>query len=171
MSDYFNLGNHTRNISTSSADAQLWFDRGLNWTYGFNHEEAVRCFERAAEADPGCAMAYWGIAYAAGPNYNKPWEYFDEVDLAQTIARCHATTQQALGLLDNASPVEQALIEALASRYQAPEPPGSFEALMPWTDAYADAMRAVYSDYSADLDIVALSAEALMNRTPWQLWD
>jgi tetratricopeptide (TPR) repeat protein len=171
MSDYFNLGNHTRTISASSPDAQLWFDRGLNWTYGFNHEEAVRCFERAAEADPGCAMAYWGIAYAAGPNYNKPWEYFDEIDLAETIAKTYAMTRHALTLLDGASPAERALIEALASRYQTPEPPEPFEVLASWNDAYADAMRAVYRDFGDDLDVAALAAEALMNRTPWQLWD
>ena len=68
MSDYYDLGKHTRTISTSSADAQMWFDRGLNWTYGFNHEEAMRCFEFAIEADPDCPMAHWGLAYAAGPN-------------------------------------------------------------------------------------------------------
>lgn len=64
MSGYYDLGNHTRTVSTSSADAQLWFDRGLVWTYGFNHEEAVRCFEKAIEFDPNCAMAHWGVAYA-----------------------------------------------------------------------------------------------------------
>ena len=65
----------------------MWFDRGLVWTYGFNHEEAVRCFEHAVEADPDCAMAHWGIAYAVGPNYNKPWEVFDAVDLAAVARR------------------------------------------------------------------------------------
>ncbi|HBY46435.1 MAG TPA: hypothetical protein DEG70_09340, partial [Chloroflexi bacterium] len=82
MTDYFDLGAHTRPVTTASSDAQRWFDRGLSWIYGFHHEEAIRCFERAAEADPSCAMAYWGIAYAAGPNYNKTWEMFDRVDLA-----------------------------------------------------------------------------------------
>ena len=70
----YDLGTYGRPISTSSADAQAWFDRGLVWSYGFNHEEAVRCFERAAEADPACAMAHWGVAYAIGPNYNKAWD-------------------------------------------------------------------------------------------------
>ena len=67
MSDYYDLGSYRRPVTTASPEAQTWFDRGLLWCYGFNHEEAVRCFERAAEADPGCAMAYWGIAYAVGP--------------------------------------------------------------------------------------------------------
>ena len=76
MSDYFDLGSYTRRVTTDSDRAQTWFTRGLLWTYGFNHEEATACFERSAEADPGCVMAYWGLAYALGPNYNKPWEAF-----------------------------------------------------------------------------------------------
>ena len=89
-SDYdYDLGDFHRAVTTGSAAAAIWFDRGLIWTYGFNHEEAVVCFERAAAADPDCAMAYWGIAYALGPNYNKPWEFFDEADLRTTVARTH----------------------------------------------------------------------------------
>lgn len=171
MSDYYDLGNHTRAISTSSQDAQLWFDRGLNWTYGFNHEEAVRCFEKATEYDPECAMAHWGIAYALGPNYNKAWDAFDESELAETVARTFATAGRAATLLDKASPVEQALITALQSRYQAAEPPEDMESFALWNDADADAMRDVYRQYGGDLDVTALFAEALMNRTPWLLWD
>lgn len=168
MSGYYDLGTHSRPISTSSADAQLWFDRGLVWTMAFNHEEAVRCFERAIEHDPECPMAHWGVAYAAGPNYNKPWEFFDEVDLARTVAKTFAATERARALVDKASPVERALIAALGARYQSAEPA---EDMSVWNDDYADAMRAVYRDYADDLDIVTLFAEALMNRTPWQLWD
>ncbi|HEY8601171.1 MAG TPA: hypothetical protein VIL85_22255 [Thermomicrobiales bacterium] len=171
MSEYYDLGNHRRAISTTSPDAQRWFDRGLAWTYGFNHEEAVRCFEQAIAADPDCPMAHWGLAYAAGPNYNKPWIFFDPVDLAATVGKCFLATERALALLDNASPAEQALITALGARYRAPAPPEPVEDLAGWDDAYADAMRAVYRDHGDDLDIAALFAEALMDRTPWQLWD
>ncbi|MDQ3548217.1 MAG: hypothetical protein M3439_05285 [Chloroflexota bacterium] len=168
MSDYYDLGNHRRTVSTSSPDAQLWFDRGLNWTFGFNHEEAVRCFERAIEADPECAMAHWGVAYAAGPNYNKPWEFYDEIDLAETVSKTYFAVQRAAELLDKASPAERALISALQARYQAAEPADD---LSRWTDDYADAMRFVYREHGSDLDVATLVAEALMNRTPWQLWD
>jgi tetratricopeptide (TPR) repeat protein len=166
--DYYDLGTHGRPVTTAAVEAQRWFDRGFVWTYGFNHEEAIKCFERALEHDPDCAMAYWGIAYAAGPNYNKPWEGFDEVDLAQTLVRTYSAAQKAMALRENASPVERALIEAVQSRYQAPEAP---EDLGVWNDAYADAMRGVYREFGDDLDIAALFAEALMNRTPWDLWD
>jgi tetratricopeptide (TPR) repeat protein len=168
MADYYDLGNHSRGISTSSAEAQTWFDRGLIWTFGFNHEEAIKCFDRVLEHDPNCAMAHWGRAYALGPNYNKPWEAFDEVDLKQSLAGAHAAAQQSLALLEHTSPPEQALIRAIQSRYQSADP---VENLARWNDDYADAMRDVYRQYPADLDIVALFAEALLNRTPWELWD
>ena len=86
----FDLGTYTRPVSTASPAAQAWFDGGLLWSYGFNHEEAVRCFELAVEHDPGCALAHWGIAYAAGPNYNKDWDAFDAVDLHASLRRAHA---------------------------------------------------------------------------------
>lgn len=168
MSDYYDLGAYGRAISTSSPEAQIWFDRGLNWTYGFNHGEAVRCFERAIEADCDCPMAYWGLAYATGPNYNKPWEMFDSVDLTQTVEKAYTATQKAMKLLDKAQPAERALITALQSRYPSPIPADDCSA---WNDGYATAMRGVYHGFGDDLDVAALFAEALMNRTPWQLWN
>jgi tetratricopeptide (TPR) repeat protein len=168
MSDYFDLGSHTRPISTTAPEAQVWFDRGLVWTYGFNHEEALRCFERALAADPDCPMAHWGIAYAAGPNYNKPWEAFDDIDFAQSLATCYAATQRANALLERATPIEQGLIAALPARYPTAERSDDYAK---WNDDYVDAMRSVYRDFGDDLDVAALFAEALINRTPWALWD
>ena len=75
--EYYDLGSYGRPVTTSSAEAQTWFDRGLVWLYGYNHEEAIVCFEKAIEYDANCAMAHWGIAYAIGPNYNKPWDDFE----------------------------------------------------------------------------------------------
>lgn len=168
MSDYFDLGPYTRPVTTTSKDAQLWFDRGLIWCYGYNHDEAVRCFKKASKHDPNCAMAQWGIAYAAGPNYNKQWVAFDPVDLKNSLSLACSATMQALKLLDRASPVEQALIRPLAKRYPLNEP-GNVTPI--WNDDYAAAMREVYRAHKDDLDITALFAEAIMNRTPWQLWD
>ena len=74
-------------ITTTSPDAQLWFDRGLNWLFGFNHAEAIKCFGKALEHDPDCAMAHWGISYAAGPNYNLPWHLYDPAGKAAALAR------------------------------------------------------------------------------------
>jgi tetratricopeptide (TPR) repeat protein len=168
VTDYFDLGSYAREVTTSSAQAQLWFTRGLVWTYAFNHEEAVRCFERAIDSDPGCALAHWGLAYALGPNYNKPWEFFDAVDLASSVAWAHAASAAAAGHADSASPVERALVHALAARYPSAKPAPDCSA---WNTGYADAMRAVYRSYPDDLDVAALFADALMNLTPWALWD
>ncbi len=168
MSDYYDLGTYTRKITTTSDDAQRWFDRGLKWCYGFNHEEAIVCFEKALEHDPACAMAHWGIAYAIGPNYNKPWVAFDEDDKRQSLERALASTNAALSNVENVSAVERAIIETLPHRY--PED-GDTEDQDPWNDAYANAMRPVHAAHRSDLDVCALFAEALMNRTPWALWD
>ena len=168
MPDYYDLGSYGRAVTTRSAEAQNWFNRGLVWCYAYNHEEAVRAFRSAAKADPSCAMAQWGIAYASGPNYNKQWKAFDVVDLRQSLATAHAATQAALALAANANPVEQALIRTLPLRYPSSDP----DAVTPiWNDEYAAAMRDVYKAYRDDLDIATLFAEAIMNRTPWQLWD
>ena len=168
MTDYYNLGSYSRKVTTRSASAQLWFDRGLLWCYGYNHEEAVRCFREAARHDPSCAMAQWGIAYASGPNYNKQWKAFDPADLDRSLAAAHDASHQALALIDGASPVEQALIRPLARRYPSRQ---TTEVTADWNDGYATEMRAVYRAWPDDHDVAALFAEAIMNRTPWQLWD
>lgn len=164
----YDLGTHGRPVTTTSAEAQKWFDRGLVWTYGFHHEEAVSCFESAAAADPDCAMAHWGIAYALGPNYNKPWEFFDGEDLATTVARTHAAVELAQRKAAGATPVEQALIGALRARYPQAE---AVEDCSVWNEPYADSMRTAYELAPDDLDVATLYADALMNLTPWQLWD
>ena len=164
----FDLGSYSRPITTSSAEAQLWFDRGLIWTYGFNHDEAVFCFQRAVEADPDCAMAHWGIAYAIGPNYNKPWEAFGRKEVAHALATAYEEANLAVSLSGGCTQAERDLIAALRRRYPQAEP---LDDMMGWVDDYADAMREVYRDHSDDADIASLSAEAMMNRTPWSLWN
>ena len=141
MTYEFDLGSYSRPITTSSPEAQIWFDRGLLWTYGFNHEEAVFCFKQAAEADPECAMANWGIAYALGPNYNKPWEAFDESETSKTLSEAHHSTMRAAALAGRCTQMEKGLIEALQQRYQSADMPPNLAA---WVDDFAAAMRAVY---------------------------
>jgi len=166
MSDYFDLGTYSRPAS-NEPEAQNWFDRGLAWLFAYNHEEAIVCFERALEADPACALAHWGIAYALGPNYNKPWEVFTPEEKEPALDRAHVALKAGLALT-SAKPVERALIEALASRY--PTDP-EIEDYQPFNDGFAAAMKPVYEVHPDDLDIVFVFAEAMMNRTPWQLWD
>jgi tetratricopeptide (TPR) repeat protein len=170
MSNYFDLGTYSRPVTTNSPETQRWFDRGLLWSYSFNHEEAVRCFRKAAEFDPDCALAYWGIAYASGPNYNKAWEAFGEAELKQVVAETHAATAAALARLNGTPPVEQALIKALTQRYQSDQVVSN-DQFRAWNDAYATAMKAVYTAFHDDLDVSSLYADAMLNRTPWALWD
>ena len=166
--EYYDLGTHSWPVTTSVPEAQAWFDRGLIWAYGFNHEEAVYCFEQALSADPDCAMAYWGVAYALGPNYNKPWEAFDEDDLRTSTERADAATSRAGQLAAGVTPVERALIGALRARYAPDELPGERAV---WNSNYAEAMGRVYEAFPGDPDVAALYADALMNLTPWELWD
>ena len=166
--NYYDLGTYSRPVTTSSEAAQQWFDRGLIWTYAYHHEEAIVCFNKALIEDQNCAMAHWGIAYAIGPNYNKPWEAFEDDEKPDALQQAQAAIAAAMALKDKVSPWERALIEALPHRY--PEN-ASIEAYAPWNDAYANAMREVHTAHPEDLDVSCLFAEAIMNRTPWQLWD
>ena len=115
--DSFDLGAYRRPISTRTSETQRWFDMGLNWCYGYHHEEAVACFEKALAADPNCAMAHWGIGYAAGPNYNFPWELMDPAGKAAALGRAHDAAQAALALAGHTTAPERAMIEALPARY------------------------------------------------------
>ncbi|MGC1409273.1 MAG: hypothetical protein WA864_10065 [Acetobacteraceae bacterium] len=167
--DYpYELGPYSRKVTTASADAQRWFDRGLNWCFGYHHEEAVACFEKALEIDPNCAMAHWGVAYAAGPNYNFPWELMDPTGKAAALARAYDATHAALALTGGITASERALIEALPSRYPQRDP---IDDQTPWNDAFADAMRPANQAHPGDLEIRHIFAEAILNRTPWQMWD
>lgn len=164
----YDLGSYYRVITTNSEEAQIWFNRGLVWSYGFNHQAAVECFEAAIAHDESCAMAYWGLAYAVGPNYNKPWEVFDKDDLEKTLQRAHNAAIKAKQLTKGITSWEASLIEAVQSRYpkdHADEDP------MRWNKLYSDAMARAYSANSDDMDVIALYADSLMNLTPWRLWD
>ncbi len=166
----FDLGAHSRTVSTRSPEAQTWFDRGLNWCFGFHQEEGVRCFQRALACDPTCVMAHWGVAYGSGPFYNLAWREFGPAEAAAATALATAHIARARVCCDQASDVEIALVEALACRFQQPHPV-SPEEYARWDDDYAAAMRRVHLAWPDDLDIAALFTEALITRTPRRLWD
>lgn len=166
----FDLGSHSHPISTQSPEAQEWFDRGLNWLYGFNHDEAVDCFKRARAFDPECAMAYWGLALASGPNYNFAWKDWPRPMLKAMLPEARQNLARARACMGSATALEQALVTALESRYQSDEPPGDAGTLQQWSVDYAAAMRDVYARFGGDADVVALFADAMLNCTPWKLW-
>ncbi|MFV2031479.1 MAG: hypothetical protein ACC663_03195, partial [Gammaproteobacteria bacterium] len=170
MSDYFNLGSYSHPVSTQSEQAQIWFDRGLVWCYGFNHEEAIRCFEQVITHDPQCAMGYWGIAYAQGPFYNKPWEWYGDEERIRALKICYDYVQKAHKLSSVSSALEQKLIEALRLKFQSAEIT-DFTTMKQWEQNYANSMAGVLAHFPQDLEVICLSAEAMMNLTPWKLWD
>ena len=165
---YFDLGTYRRKVSAKKAKVRRWCNRGLLWVYAYHHEEAIACFNRALKHDPDCALAQWGVAYAIGPNYNKPWVAFENDERRDAMVLAHKAIKKAMKRKDKATPVEAALIDAISLRY--PTDP-TVEDCTPFTDAYAQAMRHVHAQHAGDLDVCALFAEALMNRTPWALWD
>ena len=166
----FDIVSISRPIATPSPDAQVWFDRGLAWLYGYHHEEAVLCFRRAVARDPGCAIAWWGIALGSGPFYNMPWDWFSAAEAAEATATCHHAARNALGASHRASDCEKALINAIAKRFPKDHPVPS-EEFARWEQDYADAMREAYHRNPDDHDVAALFVEALMTLTPWKLWD
>jgi tetratricopeptide (TPR) repeat protein len=153
------LGDHRHPISIRSPLGQRYFDQGLILVYGFNHEAAVRAFRAAAELDPECAMCFWGVALALGPNINAPMG-------PEAGRQAWAAMEEARRLAPGATPREQAYIAALARRYAA-EPPSSRASL---DLAYAQAMREVHRRFPDDLDAATLLAEALMDLYPWDYW-
>ncbi|WP_338691303.1 hypothetical protein V5279_33110 [Bradyrhizobium sp. 26S5] len=165
---YFDLGPYSRKVTTSSPDAQLWFDRGLNWLFGFNHGEAIKCFRKALDYDAECAMAHWGISYAAGPNYNLPWVRYDAQGRQMALQASYDTMQDALAHAGKASALERAMVEALPARYPQRE---AIEDMAPWDKAYTREMRKVFAAFPDDLEVRAVLAESIMNETPWQMWD
>lgn len=109
---YPGFNGYHREITTEVPEAQAWFDQGIQLLYGFNHDEAIRSFERAAEIDPSCAMAWWGSAYARGLHINNPEMGEDQSRMAHEVAA------KAVAALDDETPVEKALVRAVAHRYR-----------------------------------------------------
>ena len=153
------LGDVHHPVSTKNSQAQQFFDQGLKLVFGFNHDEARKSFQRAAELDPKLAMAWWGVSLTLGPNYNLP------VDPEREKAGYDAA-QRAVALKPNASESERAYIDAVAVRYSN-DPKADLHQL---DVTYKDAMSKLAARYPDDLDAVTLYAESAMNLNPWHLW-
>lgn len=157
---YPDLVNSPFPVSTGNAQARRYFSQGLLLNYGFNHVGSVRSFREAQRADPACAMCWWGEAVALGPNINAPMDDRDHDAALNAMDR-------AMALRDKATPMERALIEAVAQRYSR-DPAADRAAL---DVAYADAMLDVARRFPADDDVAVLAAEAAMDTSPWNYWE
>lgn len=157
---YDNLGALHHPITTSSPEAQRYFNQGMTLSYAFNHAEAIRAFRQAAALDPDCAMCYWGVAFALGPNINAPIT-------PEAAKEAYAAIGEARMRAPKATPREGAYIDALARRYAA-DPAAERAAL---DKAYAEAMRLVTDRFPDDLDAATLFAQSLMDTSPWNYWN
>lgn len=146
-------------ITTAVPLAQAHFNTGLGYMLNFNHGAAIASFKAAQAADPDCAMCYWGESIAYGPNINAPMS--DE-----SVAPAYAALKRAKAA-KGASASERALIDALAARY-APAPVKDRAKL---DAAFADAMAKVAAEYPDDDLVLAVSAEADMDTSPWDYWE
>ena len=158
----FDLGAWHHPVTTTSPEAQQYFDQGLILCYGFNHAQAIASFTEATRIDPNCAMAYWGIALAYGPNINFPMDSTAERPAWEAL-------QAAMALAPKASEADQAYIEALGARYSDPRTPHR-PSRAAMDSAYAGAMRRVWKRLPDDADAGALFAESLMDLNPWNFW-
>ncbi len=154
------LGAHRHPISTKNATTAMFFDQGVNLLFGFNHAEAIRSFREAARLDPDCAICWWGVAVALGPNINLPMP-------ADAVAPAWQALGRARALEAKASPEERAWIEALAARYS-PDPKADRKTL---DEAYARSMSKLWRDHPGDLDAGVFYAEAMMDTQPWDYWE
>lgn len=144
---------------TANPQAQKFFDQGVNLVFGFNHAEAIRSFREGARLDPNCAMCWWGVAFALGPNINLPMQ-------DDAVGPAWQAIQNAQALASKATPREQAWIAALAKRY-AQSKTADRAAL---NEAFAQAMGDLARAYPDDLDAQTLWAEAMMDTQPWDYW-
>ncbi len=162
--------------ASDNSEVQSRFEEGLNWCYGFHQEQAQRCFEQALDIDPDCALARWGVAYSIAPFYNRPWGWYTSKQQQETAARGHHELQLARSSLERqrckteANTLALRMVDALALRYQQSEPVDT-DIYQEWMQQHAEAMQQLQADYPGVIDLKVLTAESLMNCTPWQLWD
>lgn len=157
---FTDLGSHHFKITTSSDLAQRYFNQGMTWAYAFNHDEAIRSFHQVEKLDPGCPMAWWGIALCYGPHINNSKMRPEDSEAAWQAL------QMAIKNSHRASPLEKKLIAALSQRYGFPFPKDR----KPLDKAYADAMQVLWRKQPENDDVATLYAEALMDLRPWDLW-
>ncbi|WP_194768821.1 tetratricopeptide repeat protein [Tamlana sp. I1] len=156
-----NLGKLHFEVTAKNTRAQAFFNQGLKLSYAFNHAESHRSFMEAARLDPDMAMAFWGQAFALGPNINDP------IPTDERKIKINEAITKALILIPKASKKEQELIKALSLRYS-----NDFKANPESLNtAYMKAMETVLKHFPEDANIQILYAASVMNTVPWNYWD
>jgi len=153
------LGDLHYPVTTTSLEAQKFFEQGLRLVYAFNHWEAIQSFREATRLDPECAMAYWGLALAYGPNLN-------DVNPKDRERLALDAILQAQKRKARISQVEKDMIDALATRYNGK----AYEVRDSLNQVYAGAMGNIAQRYPEDPEVQILYADAVMNTMPWDYW-
>ncbi len=170
MDDYpYDLGQYSFPVTTAQPEAQRWFDRGLIWTYGFPPRRGGALFRTRRCRRPGLRDGVVGrglcgrarITTCRGTCSTRPGG-------AGRWPRRGRRRCGALARIDGVTAVEAALIRALPARYPQDEP---VEDMTPWDDAFADAMRVAFAAHPESLDLRTVFVDAMLNRTPWRMWD
>lgn len=152
-----NLGNYWIETTTKSLDANRFFVQGMLMSYGFNHQESARSFREAIRLDSTYSMAYWGLAYVLGPNYNLGMSEEDKAEVRWAVAQANRYSAKV-------SDWEQALVETINVKF----PSNSDE---PNEEAYAEAMKDLPKKFPYNPDILTLAAESIMNIHAWDLYE
>ena len=164
MSYPFNVGPWKWESIAANDTCKEWLNRGLGWMYGYNHAEAIICFEECIKSDETCAMAYWLSSYSMGPNYNMPWDFISSEVLKGAREMLSKGEKQ---LQHSKNPWEKEMFAALAKRYPADEKGD----VLQWSIDFCKGMCEVVEKHKNEVDVWALAAEAIMAVTPWKLWN
>ena len=152
------LGPYSFPISSDSAEAQQFFDQGMQLMYAFAKVDAVRSFRQAWAKDPDCAICYWGEAWAWGSYLNGPMR-------PPEAPHAYAAVRKAMALAaaGQGSPRERDFIDALSARYVE-----NFDVARrrEQDEAYRDAMKALSERHPDDVDAATLYGEALFLLEP-----
>ena len=152
---------------TVKPEAKDMFHRALRWMFDYNHEEAVSCFEEVIKIDAECPLAYWGVSYGTGPNYNKPWLFLDDA----AVEKAHTQSKEAEKVAaKHGKEIEKELCRILRLRFPQAKK-DTDDVMQSWIVAYADEMTKLAKAHGEDIDLLSLAAEANMGVTPWKLWD
>jgi hypothetical protein len=163
------VAQYHRDIGSSSRISDTLFDQGMLHTYGFNTVEGIRNFKAALVLDPSCAMCYWGISYASGPNINTDVSLLMAKDSREAIisamAIVNSPRRKSIGEADMALIAAQSKILSPVSQDE-----WSDKVQKKIDEMYMIEMRGAAAHFPNDVDISAMYAESIINLSPWDYY-
>ncbi len=140
---------------TGKPSSQSDFNRAMALLHHMTYPEARASFQKIADSDPSCAMAYWGVAMTffqpLWPTRPSPGELqrgWDAIRKAQSIG---PLTER-----------ERLLIAAAAAFFREPDERDYWKRIHAW----AEGMQKAYDLFPQDHEVAALYALALLATVP-----